>query len=142
MACIVPNEPDDLLITDELPPSPRKTGHPGPPRDRMWPEGQSGRLSGLRTEKTSVRSDGSRGAQSSIGNRMIGNKENLARTNPVPTDVEIESAVERLGPNWTRVVPRPRTGGATHILQGLARGRSHAVVLEIKRSYRRLSGSP
>jgi hypothetical protein len=29
---------------------------------------------------------------------MIKNKENLARTNPVPTDVEIESAVERLDP--------------------------------------------
>ena len=73
---------------------------------------------------------------------MIKNKENLARTNPVPTDAEIESAVERLGPNWTRVVPRPRTGGASHILQSLAHGRSHAVVLEIKRSHRRLGGSP
>jgi hypothetical protein len=69
---------------------------------------------------------------------MITDKEKLARINPVPTDVEIESAVERLGTNWTRVVPRPRTGGASHILQSLARGRSHAVVLEIKRSLRRL----
>jgi hypothetical protein len=73
---------------------------------------------------------------------MIKNKENLSRTNTVQADVEIESAVERLGPNWTRVVPRPRTGGAGHILQSLAHGRSHAVVLEIKRSHRRLGGSP
>jgi hypothetical protein len=73
---------------------------------------------------------------------MIENKENLAPTNPVPTDVEIESAVERLGPDWTRVIPRPRSGGAGHILQSLAHGRSHAVVLQIKRSHRRLGGSP
>jgi hypothetical protein len=89
MAASLPNEPDDLLITDELPHR-RKTGHPGPPRDRCG--------SGLRTEKTERPSHGSRGAQSRIGNRMIKNKENLARTNPVPTDVEIESAVERLDP--------------------------------------------
>jgi hypothetical protein len=73
---------------------------------------------------------------------MIKNEENLARTNPVPTDVEIESAVERLGPNWTRVIPRPRTGGASQIFQNLAHGRSHAVVVEIKRSHRRPGGSP
>lgn len=73
---------------------------------------------------------------------MIKNEENLARTNPVPTDVEIESAVERLGSNWTRAVPRPRTGGFSHILQILAHGRSHAVVLEIKRSHRPLGDSP
>jgi len=71
---------------------------------------------------------------------MITNKENLARANPVPTDVEMESAVERLGQNWTRVVLRPRTGGTSHILQSLAHGRSHAVVLEIKRSQRRPGG--
>jgi hypothetical protein len=73
---------------------------------------------------------------------MIKNEEILARANPVPTDVEIESAVERLGPNWTRVIPRPRTGGASHIFQNLAHGRSHAVVVEIKRSHRRPDGSP
>jgi hypothetical protein len=73
---------------------------------------------------------------------MTKNKESFVRANPVPTDVEIESAVERLSPNWTRAVPRPRTGSASHILQRLAHGRSHAVVLEIKRSPRRLGGSP
>jgi hypothetical protein len=73
---------------------------------------------------------------------MIKNIENLARTNPVPTDVEIESAVERLGPDWIRIIPRPRTGGASQILQSLAHGRSHAVVVEIKRSHRRLGGLP
>jgi hypothetical protein len=73
---------------------------------------------------------------------MINNKEDPARANPVPTDGEIESAVERLGPNWTRVIPRPRTGGASHIFQNLAHGRSHAVVVEIKRSHRRPGGSP
>jgi hypothetical protein len=72
---------------------------------------------------------------------MIKNKENFARINPVPTDMDIESAVERLGPNWTRISPRPRTGDASHILQSLAHGRSHTVVLEIKRSHRRLFGS-
>jgi hypothetical protein len=50
--------------------------------------------------------------------------------------------VERLSPNWTRAVPRLRTGGASHILRKLAHGRSHAVVLESKRSPRRLGGSP
>ena len=68
--------------------------------------------------------------------------ERLARTNPVPTNVEIESAVERLGPNWTRVIPRPRTGGASQIFQNLAHGRSHAVVVEIKRSHRRTAPGP
>jgi hypothetical protein len=48
------------------------------------------------------------------------------------TDGEIELAVERLSPNWTRVVPRPHTGGTSYILPSLAHGRSHAVVLEIK----------
>jgi hypothetical protein len=72
---------------------------------------------------------------------MIKNKEDLARINPVPTEVEIESAVGRLNPNWIRVIPRPRTGGASHILQSLAHGRSHSVVLEIKRSHRRPGGS-
>jgi len=72
---------------------------------------------------------------------MIRNKENLARTYPLPTDVEIESAVQRLGPNWICVVPRPRTRGASHILQKLGHGRSHAVVLEIKRSPRPLGRS-
>ncbi len=73
---------------------------------------------------------------------MIETKETLARTHSAPTDVEIESAVARLGPNWTRVVPRPRTGGASHIFQSLAHGRSHTVVLEIKPSPRRRGGSP
>jgi len=65
---------------------------------------------------------------------MSNNKENFIRADPVPTDAEIELAVERLRPNWTRGVPRSRTGGTSHILQSLAHGRSHAVVLEIKRS--------
>ena len=70
---------------------------------------------------------------------MSNNKENFIRADPVPTDAEIELAVGRLRPNWTRGVPRARTGGASHILQSLAHGRSHAVVLEIKRSPRRVS---
>src|SRR5437763_12287300 len=59
-----------------------------------------------------------------------------------PADAEIELAVRRLKPNWTRVVPRSRTGVAIHILQSLAHGRSHAVVLGIKRSPCRLGGLP
>ena len=59
-----------------------------------------------------------------------------------PADGEIESAVERLSSNWTRAVSRPRTGGTSYILQSLAHGRSHAVILESKRSPRRLGGSP
>src|SRR5438128_2001472 len=72
---------------------------------------------------------------------MSNNKENFIRADSVPTDAEIELAVGRLRPNWTRGVPRARTGGASHILQSLAHGRSHAVVLEIKRSPRRVSPS-
>jgi len=72
---------------------------------------------------------------------MSNNKENFIRADPVPTDAEIELAVERLRPNWTRGVPRSRTGGTSHILQSLAHGRAHAVVLEIKRSPRRLPSS-
>jgi hypothetical protein len=71
---------------------------------------------------------------------MTKNKGNFVRADPVPTDAEIELAVERLRSNWTRVVPRPRTGGASHIFQNLAYGCSHAVVLEIKRSPRRPGG--
>ena len=73
---------------------------------------------------------------------MTENKENFVRADRAPTDVEIELAVERLSPNWARAAPRPRTGGKSYILQSLAHGRSHAVVLEIKRSPRRLGDSP
>jgi hypothetical protein len=73
---------------------------------------------------------------------MTKNKENFVRADRPPTAGEIELAVERLSPNWTRASPRPRTGGTSYILQSLAHGRSHAVVLEIKRSPRRLGVSP
>ena len=73
---------------------------------------------------------------------MTKNKENLVRADPAPTEVEIELAVERLSPNWARAAPRSRTGGISYILQSLAHGRSHAVVLEIKRLPRRLGDSP
>jgi hypothetical protein len=73
---------------------------------------------------------------------MTKNRENFARADRAPTHGEIDLAVERLGPNWTRAAPRPRTGGTSYILQSLAHGRSHAVVLEIKRSPRRLGHSP
>jgi hypothetical protein len=73
---------------------------------------------------------------------MTKNKENFVRADRPPTDGEIELAVEWLSPNSTRATPRPRTGGTSYILQSLAHGRSHAVVLEIKRSPRRLGVSP
>jgi hypothetical protein len=73
---------------------------------------------------------------------MTENKENFVRADRVPTNGEIELAVERLSPNWARAAPRPRTGGISYILQNLAHGRSHAVVLEIKHSPRRLGDSP
>jgi hypothetical protein len=73
---------------------------------------------------------------------MTENKEKFVRANRVPTNGEIELAVERLSPNWARAAPRPRTGGISYILQSLAHGRSHAVVLEIKRLPRRLGDSP
>ena len=41
---------------------------------------------------------------------------------------------ERGARGWARAAPRPRTGGKSYIIQSLAHGRSHAVVLEIKRS--------
>jgi hypothetical protein len=69
---------------------------------------------------------------------MTKNKENLVRADWAPRDVDIELAVERLSPNWARAAPRPRTWGKSYIIQSLAHGRSHAVVLEIKRSSRRL----
>ena len=69
---------------------------------------------------------------------MTKNKENFVRADRATTDVDIELAVERLSPNWARAAPRPRTGGISYILQSLAHGRSHAVVLEIKRLPRRL----
>jgi hypothetical protein len=74
-------------------------------------------------------------------NQMTKNKVNLVQAAPVPTDGEIELAVGRLSPNWTRVAPRPRNSGTSCILQSLAHGRSHAVVREIKRSPRRLGSS-
>jgi hypothetical protein len=54
--------------------------------------------------------------------------EYIIRADPVPTHAKIELAVERLRPNWTRGVPRSRTGGASHILQSLAHGRGLAWV--------------
>ena len=68
-------------------------------------------------------------------------KENFVQVDRMPTDGEIELAVERLSPNWTRGAPRPRTTGTSYILQSLAHGRSHAVVREIKRSPRQLGDS-
>jgi hypothetical protein len=68
---------------------------------------------------------------------MTENKEKFVRADRVPTNGE-----KRLSPNWARAAPRPRTGGISYILQSLAHGRSHAVVLEIKRSPRRLGDSP
>jgi hypothetical protein len=73
---------------------------------------------------------------------MTKNKENFVRADWAPTDGEIELAVERLSPNWARAAPRSRTGGISYIIQSLAHGRSHAVVLEIKRLPRRLGDSP
>jgi hypothetical protein len=51
---------------------------------------------------------------------MTKNKENFVRADRALTDGEIELAVERLSPNWTRAGPRPRTGGTSYILQSLA----------------------
>jgi hypothetical protein len=73
---------------------------------------------------------------------MTKNKENFVRVCLAPADVEIESAVERLNTNWSRAVSRPRAGSTSCILQRLAHGRSHEVVLEIKRLPRRLGDSP
>jgi hypothetical protein len=73
---------------------------------------------------------------------VIENKENFAQTKPVPTDLEVDSAVQRLSPNWTRPPPRPGSGHTSRILQSLAHGRSHSVVVETKRSPRRRVGSP
>ena len=73
---------------------------------------------------------------------MTENKEKFVRADRVPTNGEIELALERLSPNWARAAPRPRTGGISYILQSLAHGRSHAVVLETKRSPRRLPTPP
>ena len=72
---------------------------------------------------------------------MTKNKENFMRAYRQPADGEIELAVKRLSSNWTRPVPRPRTGGTNYILQNLAHDRSHAVVVEIKRMPRRLDDS-
>jgi hypothetical protein len=73
---------------------------------------------------------------------MTKNKETFVRADRAPRDGEIELAVERLSTNWASAAMRPRTGGTSYILQSLAHGRSHAVVLEIKRSPRRLGDSP
>jgi hypothetical protein len=78
----------------------------------------------------------------SVRNPVIENKENFAQTKPVPTDLEVDSAVQRLSPNWTRPLPRAGSGHTSRILQSLAHGRSHSVVVETKRSPRRRVGSP
>jgi len=64
-----------------------------------------------------------------------------APADPVPTDAEIEAAAERLGPGWLQGAPRPRAAGASLVVQSLARGRSHAVTVEVKRPARRLPRS-
>ncbi len=43
---------------------------------------------------------------------MIKSKDDYVPAEPVPTDVEIDSAVERLSPDWARAVPRPHNAGA------------------------------
>ena len=51
----------------------------------------------------------------------------------VPTDAEIDAATERLGADWLRSPARTHTAGSSQIVQNLARGRAHAVTVEIKR---------
>jgi hypothetical protein len=51
-------------------------------------------------------------------------------------DADIDTLVERLSVNWARPVPGSRSAGG-HIIQRLARGREHAVTVEIRRSRRR-----
>jgi len=69
---------------------------------------------------------------------MYRKKGHMESTNPIPTNAEIEAAAERLSPTWVHSAPRSPTPGARQIHLSLARGRSHTVAVEIKRSPRRL----
>jgi hypothetical protein len=60
-------------------------------------------------------------------------KDGAAPASSVPTDAEIDAATERLGADWLRSPARPHAGGSSQIVQNLARGRAHAVTVEIKR---------
>ena len=61
--------------------------------------------------------------------------------NPVPTDGDIDLAVERLNANWTQTSQRPRNSSGGHVVQTLARGRAHVVTVEVKRPPGRPRGS-
>jgi len=68
-------------------------------------------------------------------------KEQIEPVNSTPTDAEIDAAAERLSLTWVHPTRRSHSTGTSQIQQSLARGRSHAVALEIKRSSRPLGGS-
>jgi len=67
-------------------------------------------------------------------------EEHIEPVNSAPTDAEIAAAAERLSLTWGHPAPRSHAAGTSQIHQSLARGRSHMVALEIKRSSRRLGG--
>jgi hypothetical protein len=60
---------------------------------------------------------------------------------PMPTDAEIAAAAERLSQIWRNPAPRTHATGTSRIHQSLARGRSHTVACEIKRTPRNSGGS-
>ena len=77
------------------------------------------------------------GARPSVGELMSKDrsdkKDGAQPAGTVPTDAEIDAATERLGADWLRTPARPHAAGSSQIVQNLARGRAHAVTVEVKR---------
>jgi hypothetical protein len=65
-------------------------------------------------------------------------EKNIEPADAAATNADIDAAAERLSRTWLYSTPRSHSSGTSQIQQSLARGRSHTVALEIKRSSRRL----
>jgi hypothetical protein len=70
---------------------------------------------------------------------MHKDEKNMESANAAATNAEIDAAAERLSRAWLHSTPRSHSPGPSQIQQSLARGRSHMVALEIRKSSRRLT---
>jgi len=70
---------------------------------------------------------------------MRKDEKNTEPADAAASNAEIDAAAERLSRTWLHSTPRSHSPGTSQIQQSLARGRSHMVALEIKKSSRRVT---
>jgi len=65
-----------------------------------------------------------------------GRKPGETAPEPASADTDLDAETRRLE-QWARPAARPRNAGQSHVQQTLARGRVHAVTVEVKRAPRK-----